>query len=285
MLRAWLLLRKSLALLNKKEIKRLKRGLEDLYKRYNKRCYVSPDPLEFLYNYKNPLDREVVGLIASSLAYGRVTQILSAVRLLLKPMGKGPRNFLLSISDKDLEALFSDYNHRFTKGPEIVAFLKALKRAIKKYGSLEGLFSRGDSIKGKDVERTVSRVTGAVHELLSLGGLEKSFLLPDPLKKSACKRLFLFLRWMVRRDEVDPGGWKSFSPSELIVPLDTHMFHISRSLGLTQKRQANLKTAIEITNAFRAINPEDPVKYDFVLTRFGIRDELSRAEVPGLVLG
>ena len=100
-------------------------------------------------------------------------------------------------------------------------------------------------------------------------------LLPSPVAGSACKRLNLFLRWMVRRDEVDPGGWDHVPPSKLIVPLDIHMHRISLQLGLTGRKQANLKAACEITNAFRAIEPDDPVRYDFSLTRLGIRDDLT----------
>ena len=96
-------------------------------------------------------------------------------------------------------------------------------------------------------------------------------LLPSPSAGSACKRLNLFLRWMVRQDNVDPGGWDSVSPAKLIIPLDTHMHRIGRRLGLTPRRQADLRTAIEITEGFRGICPSDPVRYDFALTRLGIR--------------
>ena len=88
------------------------------------------------------------------------------------------------------------------------------------------------------------------------------------------KRLNLFLRWMVRRDEVDPGGWDRVSPSQLMIPLDIHMHRISRKLGFTERKQADIRTVIEVTDAFRKISPEDPAKYDFVLTRFGIREEM-----------
>ncbi|MFC1474950.1 TIGR02757 family protein, partial [bacterium] len=102
------------------------------------------------------------------------------------------------------------------------------------------------------------------------GGNRSCYLTPAPRRGSACKRMNLFLRWMVRRDDVDPGPWTDVPASKLVVPLDTHMHRISSGMGLTSRKQADLKTAIEITDAFRAISPEDPVRYDFALTRLGI---------------
>jgi uncharacterized protein (TIGR02757 family) len=105
--------------------------------------------------------------------------------------------------------------------------------------------------------------------------------LADPARGSACKRLHLFLRWMVRRDEVDPGGWESVARSKLVVPLDAHMYALARRLGLTGRGQADGRTALEVTAAFRAINAADPVKYDFALTRVGIRTEMDAAGFSG----
>ncbi|MCK4719805.1 DUF2400 family protein, partial [bacterium] len=118
-------------------------------------------------------------------------------------------------------------------------------------------------------------LTHLVHEVSIESGRKFPHLLPDPGKGSACKRMNLYLRWMVREDDVDPGGWGKVSRSRLLVPLDIHMFRICSMLNLTCRKQANLLTVMEITNAFREINPDDPVKYDFAITRLGIRDELN----------
>ena len=260
----------------------LRKGLDTLYKKYNRRRFVHPDPLEFLYEFPES-EREIVGIIASSLAYGRVWSILKAVEICLDRMDNTPKTFLLKKDATQIEKSFKDFKHRFTKGPEMAAFLIGLKKVLNTYGSLEALFNTFSNERPGQ-ERTIKRLTNAVHKILKLSGLEKTHLLPDPAKKSACKRLFLFLRWMVRKDEVDPGGWSVIAPSELVIPLDTHMFNISKSLGFTQRKQANLSTALEITSHFLKINPEDPIKYDFVLTRFGIRDELSRDDVRGLLI-
>ena len=105
--------------------------------------------------------------------------------------------------------------------------------------------------------------------------MQGTFLVPSPAGGSACKRLFLFLKWMVRRDDVDPGGWTLLSPADLIIPLDVHMFRLCSALGLTARKSPDLKAALEVTEVFRSVLPSDPLKYDFVLTRFGIRSEMN----------
>ncbi len=292
MLRAWFLLWKKqdrfitycnyIKTLSNSE-NQLLEGLEALYSKYNKRKFVHPDPLEFLYLFKDPKEREVAGLIAASLAYGRVSQILKSISICLQKMEKRPRAFLLSHSPTDIEKVFSDFNYRFTKAWEMTRFLIGLKGLIERYDTLEKAFLKAGQVQENQPCLVVKRLSAFVSALLGIAGLEKSYLLPDPRKKSACKRLFLFLRWMVRSDQVDPGGWTCLSPRDLLIPLDTHMFNIARDIGLTGRKQADLNTAIEITEAFRNLNPEDPVKYDFVLTRFGIRRELSRKDIPHLL--
>ncbi len=245
---------------------KLREKLESLYQRYNKREFVHPDPLEFLYLYENILDREIVGLVASSLAYGRVAQILKSVSWVLSQMGKSPRLFIEKASKESLYNTFSGFKHRFTTGPELADFLYGINLAIKQHGSLGGAFLAG--LKDGEIQGPMCSFTRCI-----LPDCAFNSLLPRPEKDSACKRLNLFLRWMVRRDDVDPGGWEGVSPSMLVVPLDTHMFNISKRLGLTGRNQANLKTAIEITGVFAQICPDDPVKYDFALTRLGIRTD------------
>ena len=238
-----------------------KRHLEKLYRKYNRREYVSPDPLQFLYEYEDPVDREVVGLIASSLAYGRVTQILKSVGTVLDRMGE-PARFVIDSSPAKLKRTFADFKHRFTTGEEIAAMLAGARRAIAAHGSLGACFQ---SHSKKTDETVLPAMAGFISEI---GG--GTSLLPDPTRGSACKRLNMYLRWMVRRDDVDPGGWKGIAPAKLIVPLDTHMYRISKELGFTRRKSADLKTASEITAAFRRFAPKDPVRYDFCLTRLGI---------------
>jgi len=249
------------------------RCLEQLYAQYNRRHFVHPDPLEFLYDYPELRDREVVGLIASCLAYGRVRQILKSLGQVLALLGDRPADFILGVSKSELQALFSGFKHRFTTGGHLAALLHGASLVIKDFGSLENCLV--DSYLHHD-ESIIPALSAFVRKIRQAGGLDNTFLLPDPEKGSACKRLFLYLRWMVRSDEVDPGGWSGIPASALLVPLDTHMYYICSNMGFTSRKQPDLKTAIEITERFQAINACDPVKYDFVLTRFGIREELDR---------
>ncbi len=248
----------------------IKRRLEKLYDFYNFRKWVHPDPLEFLYQYRDIKDREVVGLIASSLAYGRVAQILKSVSSLLNKMGPSPHDFLQSATLKSLGPLFREFKHRFTTGEELLALLAGLKHVMEEYGSLYNCFLSGFN---NDDETILPALSFMVKELTANPVQPSNSLLPMPEKGSACKRLNLFLRWMVRKDRVDPGGWRKVSPTKLIVPLDTHMHRIGLQMGLTGRRHGGMKTAIEITSAFRVISPEDPVRYDFALTRLGIRKD------------
>jgi uncharacterized protein (TIGR02757 family) len=244
--------------------------LDELYRRYHRREFMHPDPVEFLHAYSDLRDREIVGLIASSLAYGRLAQISKSVSIVLEKM-PSPSDFLKRSSVRSLCRAFSDFRHRFTTGEELAALLQAVKRIVERYGSIEGCFNAGFSA-GDDT--VIPALSSFVSECARRGAGKRSSLLASPTGGSACKRLNLYLRWMVRRDEVDPGGWGSVPSSKLIVPLDTHMFRICRALGFTRRSHADLRSAIEVTEAFREISPGDPVKYDFTLTRFGIRRDL-----------
>jgi len=245
--------------------------LEDLYENLNRRKFVHPDPLEFLYDYPDVRDREIVALVASTLAYGRVNQILRSVGKILALLGS-PTRFVQTESVESMTETFASFKHRFTTGRDMALLLYSLKGILKEYGSLENCFVSGFK---EDDETIIPALEKFVNKMVALGCGNGSGVIADPGKGSACKRLNLFLRWMVRNDDVDPGGWTSIPPSKLIIPLDTHMHNISRMLGITTRKQANMQTALEITEAFKSICPDDPVKYDFCLTRYGIRDDLS----------
>lgn len=244
-----------------------KQGLDEIYRRYNRREFVHPDPIEFLYAFPDLRDRELIGLIASSLAYGRVKQILKSVAAVMERMGHSPYAFLHHTSKKRLFLEFKDFRHRFSTGDEMATLLWGARRLTERFGSLYGCFLAGF----RHSEDTVlSSLTAFVGEFRRVLPGPRNSLLPSPEAGSACKRLNLFLRWMVRHDDVDPGGWNQVPESRLIVPLDTHMHRIGRLLRLTDRNQADMRTAVEITRGFRKISPEDPVRYDFSLTRLGI---------------
>lgn len=251
-----------------------KAELERLYKTYNKRKFVHPDPLEFLYHYPDMRDREIAGLVASSLAYGRVAQILKSVDRILAKMGPSPYSFILKTKPSDFRKIFCGFKHRFTTHCDIGDLLSALHRILKEYGSLNKCFVSGI---GKDDGTVMPALDNFLEKLDCTGG----YLIPLPRRGSACKRMHLYLRWMVRKDNVDPGGWKGISPGMLVVPLDTHMANIGKSLGMTKRKSADQKMAMDITESFRAISPDDPVKYDFSLTRFGIHPDMEMNDLLG----
>jgi uncharacterized protein (TIGR02757 family) len=247
---------------------KLRDNLEQIYKSLNKREYVHPDPLEFLYEFENSEDREIVGLLASSLAYGRVAQILKSISKILTIIGKSPKAFLVSNTESQIFKALAGFKHRFTTDEEMCNFFVGIKNTINKYGTLNECFAHGLRNNNDYIEALCHFTSSIIPEAC------KNSLLPSPKKDSACKRLNLYLRWMVRTDEVDPGTWQDVDKKLLLVPVDTHMFNIARKLGLTTRKQANMKTVVEITKSFAEIEPQDPTKYDFVLTRLGIRSDM-----------
>lgn len=248
-----------------------KKRLEQLYRRYNRREYVSPDPLECLYQYPDIRDREIVGLFASALAYGKAAQIVKSAQTLLAEMGRSPRRFLLEVGDSSLRKKFGGFRHRFTDCGDIIALARGARSAVSEHGSLNQCFVAG--LRRSD-DTVLSAVRDFARRLRAGAGPDPCRLVPDPDKGSACKRLNLFLRWMIRMDAVDPGGWEGVSPGKLIVPLDTHMARIGKMLGATSTVTADIRMALEMTAFFRRFAPDDPVKFDFALTRFGIKKGL-----------
>ena len=246
--------------------------LDKLYRKYNRRKYIHPDPLEFLQDYHDVRDREIAGIIASALAFGRVAQILKSVRFVLDKMGPSPRAFIESASDKTLNKVFEGFKHRFATGSDLVSLFASIKIINKKYGSLNECFTAG-------LKKSDHTVLEALKNFYTELDCNQNHLLPDPSKGSACKRLNLFLRWMVRKDSVDPGGWEGVPASKLIIPLDTHMARIGKTFKLTHCESPNMTMALDITAYFSKLIPEDPVKYDFVLTRFGIRNDMDIKDI------
>ena len=256
----------------------LKRKLTLIFNQYNKRSLVTPDPLQFLYRYPDVRDREIVALIAASLAYGRVTQILKAVERVLAPMGNNPRDYVCRQDKTQIQKEFEPFKYRFATGDHVAGLLAGIGKVVEQYGSLQACFAHGQSRTDTSILPALAFFTHEIRRNRNTG-----HLLADPVKGSACKRSCLFLRWMVRTDEVDPGGWAAVLPARLIIPLDTHMHKAGQLLGFTTRKQANMKTAREITQGFSRLCPEDPVKYDFALTRFGIHPDMDVNELENLL--
>ncbi|MBI4641933.1 MAG: TIGR02757 family protein [Candidatus Tectomicrobia bacterium] len=258
----------------------LKEYLDQLYQEFDIR-WLSPDPLEFVYKFQAPQDREVIGIIASSLAYGRVRQILKSIETVLTLMEGEPYQFVMAFHpERDLEK-FQSFTHRFTKGEDIACLLYFLQQILSRYQSIYAFFRQGYRATDETIRPALIRF---VEGMLSLDSSpfyhhERSlprwagvrYFFPSPQEGSACKRLNLFLRWMVRRgDTLDCGLWRDIAPSKLIIPLDTHVGRVAQRFALTTMKSANWKMAEQITGHLREFDPDDPVKYDFALFRLGM---------------
>ncbi|MCD4831561.1 MAG: TIGR02757 family protein [Anaerohalosphaeraceae bacterium] len=253
--------------------------LENLYHKYNHQKFVPPDPLQFVYKYTEPADMEIAGFLAACFAYGSAKQIQKFLETLLEPMGARPAEFIANFGAGD-KKFFKNMKYRFNSPADIIAIIEVLKSAIGRFGSLEKTFLTGYNEKDETIAPALLAFSATM-----LGNCPKpsrglKYLITSPENSSTCKRMFLFLRWMVRNDNIDSGLWKKIDKSKLIVPIDVHMGRLSKILGLHRKKTYNLKTAIEITEGFRKICPGDPVKYDFALCRIGILENCTGKKNP-----
>jgi uncharacterized protein (TIGR02757 family) len=252
-------------------------GLEALYACYTRACYRHTDPVHVLHRYPDVRDREIVAFFAAGLAYGRVASILNTLENFLPRLTASPGRFVDEGSKRIWERALSGFKHRWTRADEVVDVLHGMQRMRRDCGSLENGFL-GGVCESDDV--LLPALAPWVDRLRAQPGARNS-LLADPAGPSACKRLHLFLRWMVRSDAVDPGGWDRLEPARLVVPIDVHMHRAGQAMGFTKRRQGDRRTALEITDGFRALCPKDPVRYDFALTRPGILDGLDARSLAG----
>lgn len=251
--------------------------LDDLVRTFDVSS-ITPDPLELVLRYESPADREVAGLLAAAFAYGRADIVVRNVGGVLDRMGASPRAYLEATDRRHDGRMFRGFSHRFQKTPELVDLLSALRITLRDHGSLEAAFLEGDD-GDPDIAGALSAFTGRMIRAQPLGPERRralSYLLPSPADGSACKRMNLFLRWMVRRTAPDTGIWARVDPARLVIPLDTHVHRIATFLGLTDRRTADWKTARLLTDRLRELDAGDPVRYDFAICRLGILDLCSR---------
>jgi uncharacterized protein (TIGR02757 family) len=251
--------------------------LERLYETYNRED-AAADPVQIVRRYKTPADQEIVGFCAAALAFGRVASVLNTVETLARVLGPEPaayvRRFDPAAPHPELRAMV----HRWTRGADIVALLWVLRQMIDSAGSIESFFLAGydpAAIDIGDALDSFSRRAMALDLTAAYGRRVPArtgacYFFTRPSSGSGCKRLNLFLRWMVRRDEVDLGAWTSIPRSKLIVPLDTHVIRLGRCLRLTRYTSPGWRMAAEITASLRAIDPVDPVRFDFSICHVGM---------------
>ena len=256
----------------------LKSALDELCRRYDRR-YLDSDPVGIVRRYDDPRDREIVGLLAAGLAYGRVASIRGSLDRLLVLLGPRPSRFVLGFDARRDARRFDGFVHRFTRGRDVALFLHLVRQLAAKDG-LEAAF-----LKGLDAgEPTIGPALDAFGRALFAGDARPfvasgrvprddgaRWLLSMPGAGSVCKRSCLFLRWMVRPDDgVDCGVWRRVEPRRLVLPLDVHLQRVVVALGWTRRRTAGWPMALEATERLRRIDPDDPVRYDFALSRLGI---------------
>ncbi len=235
------------------------------------------DPIELVRPYARGEDREVAGFIASALAFGNVTAVMASVKAALALVGSAPAAFVRAFDpDRDGKA-FNSFVHRWTRGRDLVALVWVLHQMLERSGSIEQFFVDGDDPAAADVTtglESFSRRAMALDLRRVYGGppgrTGVPYFFSRPSSGGACKRLNLYLRWMVRRDQVDLGVWTRVPPARLIVPLDTHVIRLGQCLRLTRYRSPGWRMAADITARLRALDPSDPVRFDFSLCHVGM---------------
>lgn len=254
----------------------LKPALDRLYREFD-RVDSASDPIHIVRRYGRPADREVAGFLAAGLAFGRVASLMQSIERLLACMGPAPAAWVRAFDPARDGGALEPLGHRWTRGRDFVALVWILRQMLERSGSIEGSFVEGLDPAAADVGAALesfSTRARAIDLRPAYGRRPRSpgahYFFPRPSAGSACKRLNLFLRWMVRRDAVDLGVWTRVPASKLVVPLDTHIIRVGRCLGLTRYRSPGWRMAAEITASLREIDAADPVRYDFALCHLGM---------------
>jgi uncharacterized protein (TIGR02757 family) len=251
---------------------RLKQPLDRLCREFDWTQRVGQDAIQFPLRYTDPADIEVAGLFASCMAYGRVDLFGAQVSLVLDRMGESPARFVWGFDLEKHREAFAGFGYRFNRERDVLAFCLAAQRIVVRHGSLKAFFLEGFSPEHAHVGPAVEHfVAGFRRQDLSAVFPRNRFSygfkhwFPLPSTGGVCKRMHLYLRWMVRREAPDFGIWPGVPPSALLMPVDTHIENMARSIGLTRRRSRNWPMVEEITARLRRLDPEDPVKYDFAL--------------------
>lgn len=242
--------------------------LEEKYRQYDTRSFIHEDPISIPHLFNSKEDIEIASFLTATLAWGRREQIIINAKKLMEWMDYSPQQFIYNHKEKDLE-VFKKFYYRTFNGDDCVFFLQSLQNIYKHHNGLQGSFNStyGNEFSIKEV---IENFRNLFFKLPHLHRTQKH--VSNPARNSSCKRLNLFLRWMVRKDSrgVDFGIWDHIKPSELVCPLDVHTSRVARKLGLLKVKQDNWKAAMELTNNLKKIDPNDPVKYDYALFCLGI---------------
>jgi uncharacterized protein (TIGR02757 family) len=251
--------------------------LDDLYKTFDHETSAS-DPVHLVRRFQTRADREVVGFCAAALAFGRVASVLQSIQALLAVLGPSPANFVYDFEPARHRGGLDPLVHRWISGRDLVALMLVLRRMLRESGSIEAFFAAGDDSGSPHVgpglesfsTRAMESDLAEAYRGTPARSRRVSYFFPRPSAGSACKRLNLFLRWMVRRDAIDLGVWTAISSARLVVPLDTHVIRLGRCLRLTRYQSPGWRMAVDITESLRAFDADDPVRFDFSLCHVGM---------------
>jgi uncharacterized protein (TIGR02757 family) len=250
-------------------------GLDQLYDGFNV-DHSTRDPIWTVRRFADPADQEIAAFLASALAFGRVQSVIHTVEAVLAVMGPSPAAFVRAFTPARATD-FGTLGHRWIRTRDLAALAWQLHQMVRDYGSLEGFFAVGHEAEAETVEAGLESFStrAMALDLTAIYGRERpvpgvGYFFSRPSSGGACKRLNLFLRWVVRRDAVDLGVWSAVRPAQLIVPLDTHIIRVGRCLGMTARTSPGWRMAADITRTLRRLNPDDPVRYDFAMCHLGM---------------
>lgn len=254
---------------------RVKRKILSIYDQYHRPEFIGIDPLITLQRYSDPVDVEIAGLIAAVLSYGRVETIIRSCEEVFRRMEWQPDSFLSNTNYIMKKKLLRGFKHRFNSGEDLALFLQAVSGIRTRYGSIQHFFLEKLNEPKTGMKEALTAFSATVSEYAEKisGKLPRlfTFLTPSPKNGGACKRLNMYLRWMIRPyDGIDRGVWKHITPSHLLIPVDTHIARVAGQFGLTSRRSQDWRMAEEITMNLKTIDYEDPVRFDFSLCRYGM---------------
>ncbi len=254
-------------------MKNLKAYLDAQVERYNRPDFIPADPISIPHRFEKLQDKEIIGFWTAVLAWGQRTTIINSANRLIELTDGAPHDFIVNHTEKD-RARFLDFKHRTFQPTDTLWFLEFLQRHYRKNDSLETAFSQ--HLTAEDA--TVENALRGFHNLFFADENAPQRTrkhIATPARKSSCKRLNMFLRWMVRDDDkgVDFGLWKSIKPAQLLIPLDVHVDRVARRLGLLHRKQTDWLSVLELTENLRKYDADDPVKYDFALFGAGVLEK------------
>lgn len=248
--------------------------LEAKASEFNRPVFIENDPISIPHAYRKKQDIEISGLMAAVLAWGQRKTIINKCREFFALMDNAPHDFILHHREDDLKP-FEDFRHRTFNGTDALYFIAFLHHFYRRHDSLESAFAGGLTPEAGDTKAALIHFHQTFFSLPDFPHRTRKHI-ATPARNSACKRLNMYLRWMVRQDDrgVDFGLWKNIAPHQLICPCDLHVDRVARRLGLIQRKQTDWQTATELTENLRQFDPDDPVRYDFALFGLGIEERI-----------